>query len=100
MTTEHGKSIEAWEDPPESPPKYDWDDIAQKLKRRPNQWAKIFDRDRTSVTVALRNGSIKALQPQMGFVVRTSHGTRETPRMCTLHMKYDPELDMTREDTK
>lgn len=94
MTTEEGKTIEGWEDPPPPrPQRYDWDAIAKKLRRRPEKWAKVFERDRTSLTVALRAGSIKALHPDKGFEVRTSNTTREPPRTCTLHMRYVPEKD-------
>ena len=93
---EESKTIEAWEDPPERRARYDWEDIAKRLKRKPGKWAKVFDRDRTSLAVALRSGSITALKPDMGFEVRTANSTREAPRTCTLYMRYVPEKDERR----
>lgn len=96
MTTEQGKGIEAWEDPPVRPQRYDWEAVAKNLKRRPHKWARVFEKDRTSLTVALRGGRISALKPAKGFEFRTSNGTREQPRTCTLHARYVPENDTTR----
>lgn len=97
MSPEEGKGIEAWEDPPERPQRYEWETIAKQLRRRPHKWAKIFDRDRTSLAVALRSGHIRALKPSKGFEFRTSNGTRGTPRTCTLHARYVPENDVEKE---
>lgn len=97
MTTESGKTIAGWEDPPVKRLRYDWQDISAKLKKKPGTWAKIFDRDRTSLAVALRSGSIAALRPELGFEVRTSNNTTSAPRTCTLHMRYVPERDQSRE---
>lgn len=97
MTTEQPKGIEGWEDPPVRPQRYEWDAIAKQLRRRPGKWAKVYDKDRTSITVALRSGHIAALKPEKGFVFRTSNGTRDQPRTCTLHAKYDPDFDTTKE---
>jgi hypothetical protein len=96
VVTDEGKTIEGWEDPPARQTRYDWEDIAKRLKRRPNKWAKVFDRDRTSLAVALRSGSISALRPDKGYEVRTANGRREAPRTCTLYMRYVPEKDERR----
>lgn len=90
------KGIEAWENPPERPTRYDWSTIAAQLRRRPGKWAKVFDRDRTSLVVALRSGHIKALHPDLGFECTTSNNKRDVARTCTLHMRYVPEKDTER----
>lgn len=84
-----------WEDPPRSTrASYDWTSLAEELKRNPYRWRKVFDRDRSSLVVAIRQGGIRALTPEKGFQTRTSHNERHaTPRMCTLHMRYVPEND-------
>lgn len=98
-TTEQARGIEGWEDPPQRPTRYDWATIAKQLRRRPGTWAKVYDRDRASLAVALRQGSIKALHPDLGFEFRTSNGTRdEKPRMCTLHARYVPDNDTTKKE--
>lgn len=89
---------EGWSDPPPRPQRYDWGAIAARLKRKPGKWYKVFERDRASLVVALRQGSIKAMNPAEGFEFRTSNGTRsETPRTCTLHARYVPEMDQSKQ---
>lgn len=79
------------EDPPERPPQYDWTRIAAQLKGDPMRWYKVFDGDRTSVVVAIRSGSIRAVHPDLGFEVQTSNNVKEPRRTCTLHMRYNPD---------
>lgn len=89
---------EGWEDPPPRPQRYDWDTISARLRRKPGQWYKVFERDRASLAVALRQGSIKAMRPEGGYEFRTSNGTRdEKPRTCTLHARYVPEKDQSKQ---
>lgn len=83
-----------WEDPP--PPrgrKYDWDKIAEELRKKPGEWAKVFDNDRTSLATAVRINGIKALRSDKGFEVRTSNNVRGNPRTCTMYLRYVPEKD-------
>jgi hypothetical protein len=80
-----------WEDPPPPRKRYDWDSIAQQLRERPGEWAKIFDYDRTSLAVAIRTHGIKALDPDLGFEVRTANNVRGTPRTCTMYLRFNPE---------
>lgn len=87
------KNDVAWEEPPPKKQRYDWDAIADQLRERPNKWAKIFDRDVTSLATAIRINGIKALRKDRGFEVRTANNTRETPRTCTLYLRYNPEKD-------
>jgi hypothetical protein len=89
---------EGWGDPPPRPQRYDWESIATRLRRRPEKWYKVFERDRASLAVALRQGSIKAMRPSGGFEFRTSNGTRdERPRTCSLHARYVPEKDQSKQ---
>jgi hypothetical protein len=88
--TEKKKEV-SWEEPPARPPQYDWAAIAESLKARPNQWAKIWDKDRSSVVVAVRQGSILAVHPSLGFETRTTNNTLDTPRTCTLYMRWNPD---------
>lgn len=80
-----------WEEPPPHPRmRYDWTAIAKELRKHPNQWAKIFDDDRTSLATAIRIHGIKVLDPDLGFEVRTTNNVRGTPRMCSLYLRYVP----------
>lgn len=80
-----------WENPPETRRRYDWQAIADQLRERPMEWAKVFDNDRTSLATAIRNRGIKALDPALGFQVKTTNNTRGTPRTCTMYLRYNPE---------
>lgn len=90
---------EGWSDPPPRPQRYDWETIAIRLRRKPEKWYKVFEQDRASLAVALRQGSITAMRPTEGFEFRTSNSTRDTkPRTCTLHARYVPDRDMTKKE--
>ncbi len=87
-----------WETPP--PPRsrrYDWETIADQLRTRPLEWAKVFDRDRTSLATAIRIKGISALHPDKGFEVRTSNNVRlpvedgKEMRLCSLYLRYNPD---------
>lgn len=95
MPESEPRSDLTWSDPPPRV-RYDWAKIAKQLRRRPNKWALVFERDRTSVAHAIRINSIKPLTRDKGFEVRTSNNTREQPRTCTLHVRYVPEKDQYR----
>lgn len=83
-----------WEQPPpKREERYDWTSIAKKLRRRPMKWAKIFEKDRSSLATAIRIKGIKALHPDKGFEVRTANNTREQPRTCAMWLRYNPEKD-------
>lgn len=54
----------------------------------------MFDDDRLSLAQAIRQGSIAALKPTLGFEVRTTNttrGGRGHPRMCTMYLRFNPE---------
>ena len=82
-----------WETPPSVRVRYDWRAIAEHLRQRPGQWAKIFDDDKTSLVNALRQGSIKVLDPDLGFQCRTRNNTRYPTRRCTLYMRWVPPVE-------
>ena len=97
------KSNVVWEQPP--PPRskrYDWQAIAAQLRERPMEWAKVFDRDRTSLATAIRISGIQALLPEKGFEVRTSNNVRlrqedgKELRLCTLYLRYVPSNDRSK----
>lgn len=93
MTTT-AKSDLTWETPPpKRPERYDWEAIAQQLRKRPMEWAKIFEEDRSSLATAIRIKGIKALSPDKGFEVRTTNNRRGTPRTCTLYLRWNPEKE-------
>jgi hypothetical protein len=81
-----------WESPPQRR-RYDWTKIASQLEKRPREWAKIFDSDRTSIVNAIRQGAVVALLPESGFEVRTRNNVRYPVRTCSLYLRYVPEKD-------
>lgn len=85
-----------WEDPPSGRQRYDWNAIAEQLRQRPGEWAKIFDRDRSSLATAIRIRGIHALLPEKGFEIKTANNTRAKPRTCTLYLRYVPEKDVSK----
>jgi hypothetical protein len=90
---EKRSSVE-WESPPRSSKnRYDWVAIAAQLKAHPLEWGKIFDQDKISVVNAVRQGDIKPLHPDLGFLVRTANNIRTPQRVCTMFLMYDPARD-------
>jgi hypothetical protein len=81
--------------PPPSKGSYDWTAIAAALRDHPQRWILTFQQERYSLVVALRNGSIAALRPALGFRTTTRRNTRTKPRLCDLYIMYDPDLDTT-----
>lgn len=79
-----------WEEPAEPEMRYDWAAIAEEVKSKPREWAKIFDNDKTSIVNAIRQGAIRPLSPDLGFEVRTRNNVRFPERKCTLFMRYVP----------
>lgn len=78
------------EPPPARSTAYPWTEIAALLRKNPGKWRKVFDKDRTSLTIAIRNGNIAALRPDDGFELRTSNNVKGPPRTCSLFMRYVP----------
>jgi hypothetical protein len=95
-----------WDDPPptdrDGRPRYDWSALARQCREHPMQYAKVFDRDRTSLATAIRIGGIKVLRPELGFEVKTANNTRGNPlhnppipRTCTMWVRYNPDKDVS-----
>lgn len=91
-------SVKFTEPPPPRRQRYDWDKIATKLRRKPNEWALIYENDLTSLSTAIRIGGIKALRPEKGFEVRTTNNTRDKPRRCDMYLRYNPEKDTEKKE--
>jgi hypothetical protein len=91
----------AWEKPPvPRDTQYDWAASAGQWRARPGEWAKVFDRDRTSLANAIRINGIKDLLPSHGFEVQTANNRRVDPelgdrRSCTMFLRYNPDKDTT-----
>lgn len=83
-----------WDEPPARPTKYDWHRIAAQLRQRPMAWALIYQLDRRSVWVAIKQGSISAVHPDLGFETTTSNNQFDEngKRLCTLHMRFNPAM--------
>lgn len=94
MSEPDKSSTVVWKDPPpQRTRRYDWESIAKKLRRRPNQWALVFDDDKASIATALRAGAVRVLTPSKGFEVRTANNVREPERRCSMWLRYNPEKD-------
>ena len=88
MTDKHSEVT--WESPPPiGQGRYDWQVIAAKLEMQPGEWAKVFDKDKTSIVNAIRQGKIAVLRPELGFEIRTANNIRK-PRTCSLYLRYNP----------
>lgn len=70
--------------------KYDWESIARQLREHPGQWALVFEHGKTSTANAIRQGAVKALDPGLGFQVRTTNNQRSPQRTCTLWLRWNP----------
>jgi hypothetical protein len=82
-----------WESPaPPANVKYDWQSIAEQLRERPGEWAKVFEKDRVSLVNALRQSKMNALLPSDGFEILTRNNVRASgpARTCTLYMRWTP----------
>ncbi len=73
--------------------KYDWVGIAEALRKKPMEWAKVYEKDNVSFVVAIQQDSIAALRKDLGFETRTRNNRREegSPRTCTLYLRYNPD---------
>src|SRR5262245_21911890 len=91
----HSQSPVTWENPPpERGSRYDWAAIAEQLKSRPGEWAKIVDHDRYSLATSIRIASDQhPLNRAKEFELRTSNNRFDSTgtRVCTLHMRALPE---------
>ena len=85
--------------------RYDWSAIAEQLRKKPKQWAKVFEQDRDSLVTSIRINGIHALLPTKGFEVRTSNNHHveidgKQVRICSLYLRYNPDKDNDRQEKK
>jgi hypothetical protein len=93
MSKSKGAAVKFGTPPPQRKSPYDWDSIAEQLRKKPGEWALIFEGDKTSLVTAIRIDGIRALRPRKGFETRTTNNTKGSPRTCDLWMRYNPEKD-------
>lgn len=79
--------------PPMRVVKYDWTAIAKRLKRRPGEWALIYEVDSSGYAVAIRSNKVTALKREHGFESRTANNTTGPNRTCSLWLRYNPDND-------
>lgn len=89
-----------FEDPPKPRKRngrYDWVTIGAKLRKKPGEWAKIADRDRASIAMAIKQSSISTFLPAHGYEVKTANNEKPPgkPQTCSLYVRYVPEQDTT-----
>lgn len=89
----------AWQPPPVVD-KIDWPAMAAELRAHPGEWLKVFEHGRASVAEALRQGRMPSVHARLGFEMQTTDNTRDTPRTCTLFMRFNPELVEEKRSTK
>lgn len=89
--TKKPESGVAWEPPP-TRQKPDWAAVADELLAHPMEWLKVYENGRASWGTAVQLGHVTAVHPRLGFELTTTNNTRETPRTCTLYMRYNPDL--------
>ena len=80
-----------WEAPPESD-RPDWAAVARELRAHPGEWMLVFEHGRASWVTAVQIGHVSAVHKRLGFETRTADNTRDTPRTCTLYMRFNPDL--------
>lgn len=82
-------------------PRYDWEAIGKRLRRKPGEWGRIFEQDKASIATAIRAGNVAPMRPSKGFEVRTSNNDHSaSPRTCSLWLRYVPEKDIEKEMKK
>jgi len=80
-------SVEFTQPPPMT--RYDWQSVADELRQKPNEWARVFKDGPVSAVNSLRQG-VAALPPEE-FKFRTSNNDKTArPRTCDLWIMYTP----------
>jgi hypothetical protein len=80
-----------------SPISHPWEQIAEQLRARPNEWALCL-RDVASPSANIRKGRIKAFQPAGAFEARTVQTHRFDDRgrpLVDLYIRYTPDGAIT-----
>ena len=59
------------------------------------EFYKVFEQDRHSLVVSLRQGSVRALTKERGFEFHTRHNKDDADgvRVCDLWIRYNPAKD-------
>lgn len=85
-----------WKAPPPGRLRYDWPKITAQLRKKPGEWALIYERDKTSIANALRQGAVDGVTPADGFETMTRNNVRYPVRVCSLFMRYVPSEDRSK----
>lgn len=83
------------QDPPPEPTRHDWVAAAKKLRKAPDKWFLVIEQCKVSTIQAIRQGSVRALDPAMGFEVRqasTSVGSDGRKR-ADLYLRFAGKSD-------
>jgi hypothetical protein len=77
--------------------KYDWVAIAERCKAQPGEWLLVFEGDRRSIAVAVREQSVTTVTADKGFESTTRNNkAKEVPPVCDLYLRYVPANDQSR----
>lgn len=77
-----------WTEPPPHT-RFDWYAVADQMREKPNEWARVFTDGPVSLVNSLRQG-VQALPPEE-FKFRTSNNNKTArPRTCDLWIMYTP----------
>lgn len=90
------------EAPPEGRRRYPWEEIAEQLRKRPDEWAVVLEDIPAATAYKAKAGGVSAVHPSRGFEFTTEGNTRPesgTRMVAKLHMRYRPELDTRRAET-
>jgi len=56
------------------------------------EWMKVYEHGRASWATAVQLGHVNPVHRRLGFELTPTDHTRDTPRTCTLYMRYNPDL--------
>lgn len=76
--------------------KYNWEEIAARCKAQPGEWLLVYEQDRRSIAVAVRQQSVTTMAADKGFesTTRNNKGDAEPP-LCDLWVRYVRAQDQT-----
>lgn len=87
MSDDKNVTVEFTQPPPRV--RYDWQSVAEQLREKPGEWARVFTNGPVSAVNSLRQG-VSAL-PLDEFEFRTSNNNKKAvPRTCDLWVRYTP----------
>lgn len=77
--------------------KYNWEAIAERCKAQPEEWLLVYEQDRRSIAVAVRQQSVTKMTEAAGFEVTTRNNKTDVePNVCDLWVRYVPAKDQSR----